>query len=116
MIRVFPMAALALVPLAAQAATPQLSLEQQTALRCSAAFAIVSTLQEHGGAREYPQLGERAREYFVRSSARIMDDTGIDRAGLTAVMQAEAESLANNPGQLEQVMPACLSLLDLAGL
>ena len=117
MIRILAPAMLALAPVAAQAGEPPaLSLEQQTALRCSAAFAIVSTLQGHGGAQEYPPLGERGREYFVRASARIMDEAGLDRPAISAALQAEAEGLANTPGRLEQVMPSCLALLDLSGV
>lgn len=103
---------------AATATTPaeELSLEQRTALRCSAAFAIVSTAQEQGGVSEYPSLDQRAREFFVRSSARIMDEAGLDRAGITALMQAEAQDLVGTPGRLDAVMPACLALLDASGL
>lgn len=100
----------------AAAPAPDLSLEQRTALRCSAAFAIVSAVQEKGGAKEYPPLGGRGQEFFVRSSARVMDEAQLDRAGITAVMQFEAEDLANTPGRLDAIMPACLSLLDASGV
>lgn len=100
----------------AAAPAPDLSLEQRTALRCSAAFAIVSTVQEQGGAKEYPPLSARGQEFFVRSSARVMDEAQLDRAGITAVMQAEAEDLANTPGRLTAVMPACLALLEASGV
>ena len=95
--------------------TPRLSLEQQTSVRCSAAFAIVAGIQSQGGANEYPPLAERGREYFVRSAARLIDETGIDRAGITALMQAEAEALSD-PERLEAALPACLLLLDASGL
>jgi hypothetical protein len=100
------------------ATTPavELSLEQRTALRCSAAFAIVSTAQEQGGASDYPRLDRRAREFFVRSSARVMDEAGLDREGITALMEAEAQDLVGTPGRIDAVMPACLALLDASGL
>ena len=94
---------------------PSLSMEQRTALRCSAAFAIVSTLQARGEATEYPALGKRGREFFVRSAARIMDEAGLTRADLGAAMQGEALALSSD-GALERTMPACLLLLDASGV
>ena len=108
------------IPVSAQSdnvdrAQQALSLEQRTALRCSAAFAIVSALQARGGAQEYPPLAQPGREYFVRSAAQLIDDTGIDRAGIAAIMQREAEAMSD-ADRLEAAMPACLLLLDSSGL
>lgn len=103
-------------PAAIAQPAPQLSLEHRTALRCSAAFAIVATLQERGAAKEYPPLGERGREFFVRASAQVMEEAGMDRAAVAAQLQSEAQDLAGNAAKLEAVMPACLLLLDSSGI
>ena len=111
----FILAALAPMLAAQAAAIPALDLEQQTSLRCATAFAIVSAVQERGGASEYPPLAERGSEFFVRTMARLMDETGTDRAGIQALVGAEAKEL-EDPERIEQVMPACLMLLESSGL
>lgn len=100
----------------AQAAAPRLNLEQQAALRCSAAFAVVAAIQQQGGAQEYPPMADRGREFFVRTSARLMDDTGLDHDGVAALLRNEANRLVADPGQLKAVMPGCLLLLDSSGI
>lgn len=113
--------ALSAAPLAAQqtaTASPQLGLQQQTALRCSAAIAVASALQESGDApamEDYPPLAERGREFFVRSTAKVMEETGMTREQIAAALEAEARDLAK-PRRLQEVMPACLLLLDASGL
>nr|WP_240048848.1 hypothetical protein [Parerythrobacter lutipelagi] len=108
-------------PLAASNASAQgglqLSLEQQTALRCSAAFAIVADGQTRGNAKaaRFPPLGQRGREFFVRASARLMDETGMDREAVAALLSMEARKLREDD-TLEDAMPACLLLLDASGL
>lgn len=92
-----------------------MSLDHQGALRCSAAFAIVAIRQQQGQAGQYPALGERGREYFVRAAAKVMEDTNMDRAAISNALRAEAQGLAKD-GQLDAVMPACLLMLDAAGL
>lgn len=113
------LAALALAaPVAAQAPTPKpLSLEHRMLLRCSAAFAIVANRQAAGdaAAQAYPPLKERGSEFFVRSSARVMDEAGLDRAALAEALAAEARALAEGDA-LAQIMPVCLTALDGAGL
>ena len=79
-----PLLALALfaVPASAQQpARPAMSLEQQMLLRCSAAFAIVADQQARGlaSAGAYPPMAQRGREFFVRSSARLMDELHLPR-------------------------------------
>ena len=96
--------------------TPQLGLEQQTALRCSAAFAIVAQLQAAGMGDAFPQVGDRGREFFVRSTAQLMDDTGATREQITGMVRAEVDYLGEDIARLTGVMPACLSLLDASGL
>ena len=98
-----------------------LSLESRTALRCSAAFAIVADGQARGNkdALVWPALGERGREFFVRTSARVMDDTGMDRAAVANELQTQAQELWESGGlggKIGQVMPACLLLLEASGV
>ena len=107
-------AAFAACPLAAQAptATAALSQEHRMLLRCSAAFAIVADAQERGpaGASNYPALAGPGREFFVRASARVMDEVGLDRQQISAALTAEARDL-RDAGTLDKVMPVCLPLL-----
>ena len=86
-------------------------------LRCSAAFALVAYRQGTGDAEaaQYPPLKERGSEFFVRASARVMDEAGLDRAAVTAALQGEAQALLQG-GTLAAVMPACLSALEATGL
>ena len=107
----------ALLAMALQAAPAPLTLEQQTAIRCSAAFAIVAEGQGRDAARmrAYPELGTRGREFFVISAARIMDETRRSRSDVAQLLEAEARKLRAE-GQLEATMPACLLLLDASGL
>ena len=95
---------------AADALSP-LPADQQGAIRCSAAFALVAERQRQGdeAALVYPPVGERGREFFVRTGARLMDETGMTRDAVEAgVILAE--------GSLDEIMPACLMLLDASGL
>ncbi len=97
---------------------PVLSLEHDTMGRCSAAFAIVSTEQARGGVvAQWPVLGNRGREYYVRTGARIMDETGLGRGAVSTLFARSAQDLragdklAANLGSLRA---PCLALLDLA--
>jgi ketosteroid isomerase-like protein len=89
-----------------------LSLEHRMLLRCSAAFALVTNGQQAGDAqaRAFPALGTRGREFFVRASAKVMDEARLDRAGITRSLEAEARDLVDT-GTLAQVMPVCLTQL-----
>ena len=112
--------ALAVLVPALQAQTPptsKLDVRQKTALRCSVAFALVAEGQAKGdpAMTDYPPLGERGREFFVRSSAQLMDETGMDREQIAALLASEIEEL-RAPGALKDVMPPCLLLLDASGL
>lgn len=97
-----------------------LPLDQQTALRCSAAIAIATERQRAGKETpaDWPNLleNERGREFFVRSLAKVMDETGLTRDGIAAHGRKEAKELLGEPGRLEEIMPACLALLELSGL
>lgn len=82
-------------------------------LRCSAAFALVAYRQESGDPEvaQYPPLKQRGGEFFVRASARVMDEAGLDRAAISKALEAEARALLQG-GTLTAIMPVCLSALD----
>jgi hypothetical protein len=121
MIRALSLAALLLAaPLAAQEAAlaeasvapPQFSLEQRMLLRCSAAFALTANRQQSGEewALAYPPLAERGRDFFMVATAQLADETGLDVPAFEPLLRAEAEGLVAS-GELQQVMPVCLTLL-----
>ncbi|OYW45928.1 MAG: hypothetical protein B7Z08_04715 [Sphingomonadales bacterium 32-68-7] len=115
--RLLPIAALlAAVPASAQAPAA-LSLEQRMLLRCSAAFALVANRQAAGDAEAlgYRVAADKAREFFVRSSAQVMDEAGLDRPAIAAALQREAQDLLR-PGALAAIMPPCLAALNASGI
>ena len=118
-VRALALAAFALAPLAAgaQEASPQLSLEQRTLVRCSAAFALVANRQQAGeaDALAFPAVGGRGREYFVRAMASLMDSAGLDREAVSALLAREAQGLAEGKA-LYAAMPGCLLALEASGL
>lgn len=107
-------------PLAAQeaAAAPDLTMEQQTALRCGVAFAVVAQAQKAGdpSVAQYPSVGERGREFFVRTTASLMEQTGAGREAIGMLVIREVKALTDDPAAVEAVMPACTMLLDASGL
>lgn len=113
----FALAAVALsASAAAQPAPAPYSLEQTTALRCSAAFAVGAALQARGERHAgWPPLAERGREYFVRVSAQVMDETGRSREQVAEELAAHARDL-RDPAALEAAMGPCLLLLDASGV
>lgn len=102
----------------ADAAAPvvQLRPEQTAALRCAVVFAAVERRQAGGEDSDLPRLDGRGREFFVRTMAKLMDDTGADRASLAALARTEAERLAAQEGARRAAFPGCLRLLEAAGL
>lgn len=119
-----PLTALALAatpaPAPAPAATPPplaLTPPQATAVRCGVAFALGARLQAAGdpAAARWPALGTRGREYFVRVTAKLMDETGASREALAAIATREVAPLQAE-GALAAAMSQCLPLLDAAGL
>ncbi|EDL49497.1 hypothetical protein [Erythrobacter sp. SD-21] len=96
---------------------PELNAQQAATLRCSAAFGIVAHGQANGDevALQYPPLNERGKEFFVRAGARLMDELGLDRDGIQALVSAEAQRLWDEDA-IGDVMPACLLLLDASGV
>jgi hypothetical protein len=115
--RILVLAALLAAPASAQApASPKpLTLQQSTALRCSAAFALGAAMQAKGEGRAWPALMPRGREYFVRVSAQLMDATGRTRDQVAAELAGQAAALGE-PGALTAAMPPCLLLLDASGV
>jgi len=81
-------------------------------VRCSAAFALVANGQANGqeDALRYPDMSVRGEEFFVRASAQVMEEAGLNRAQISAVLSAEAQDLWDNAA-IDAVMPACLGLL-----
>lgn len=93
-----------------------LSLQQSSALRCSAAFALGAAMQGRGLATGWPPLATRGREFFVRASARVMDETGRSREAVAGTIAEYARPLAADQAALEAAMPPCLLLLDASGI
>ena len=111
-------ATLAAAPLVAQPALPPapapraLTADEHAALRCAATFAIIAAQQTHGdpAAASYPPLAARGREFFVITGARLIDDAGLDDAGVKAAAEAEAAGARTQDNAA--IMPFCLRLLD----
>ena len=89
------------------------------------AFAIIANEQQRGIASSlaYPPLAERGKEYFVRSSARLVDELQVTREHVEVMLRAEVEALqagsmaSANPAQyVDQVMQPCLLSLAASGL
>ena len=127
MTRILPLLTLSLyaAPVAAQETPPSLSLEQQMLLRCSAAFGIIANEQERGvkSSNTYPPLGERGKEFAVRSGARLMDELHLSREQYAALFRSEVERLqgasiesADSAVYVDSVMRPCLAFLDASGL
>lgn len=97
---------------------PDLTMEQETALRCGVAFALVQNGKVAGDAsvQDYPEPGERGREFFVRTTAQLMEQTGANREAVGMLVIREVKSLKNNPQALREIMPACMMMLDASGL
>ena len=108
----------AAAPAPAASPLPDLTLEQASALRCSVAFGLVHQAQRagDGSASDYPVMAQRGQEFFVRTTARLMDETGADRETVMALVLREHAALGESPGRVDDVMPACLLMLDASGL
>ena len=109
----------ALLAASAQAATPDLSQQSRALLRCSAAFALVSHGQQAGNeaALKWPQLETRGREFFVRTMAALMDAHDLSRSEVGKLAFDETMRLMAEPRESrEEMIPACLLLLDASGV
>ena len=103
---------------AAPAPMPEpMTQEQRALVRCSAAIAVTAGAQAKGEerARQWPELGTRGREFFVRALAQMMDETGLDRDGISLLVNAEAKALVAK-GEVDKTMPACLLMLEASGV
>jgi len=111
-------AAQAAVAPAPPVVVPTLTLEQSSALKCGVGFAMAATIRTEDGRVSpiSPQLRRRGREFFVRSAARIMDETGARREAVAALVAGQESELRMQPDQLDAIMPACLLLLDASGI
>lgn len=109
-LHLIPLALLA-APLAAQTATTKLPPELQTGLRCAALFSVVSAEQARQGARDWPPITQRGREFFVRISARAMDAGKLDRPALQALMRGEVAAVRKSETRAALKAP-CLAMLD----
>lgn len=107
---------LAAVTIAAAAPEPVLTPPQAAALRCAVVFAVGARFQSEKQplALGWPPLATRGREYFVRVTAKLMDDTKASRETITAMAMRHAPPLST-PGALAAAMPGCLPLLDASG-
>lgn len=103
---------------APSAPVPRLTMQQESALRCSAVLAVAAQLQEQRDplVADLPPLAARAREFFVRNMAQLMDETGADRATIAAMLAAEAQHLAHDGERLKASISPCMLLLDASGL
>jgi hypothetical protein len=73
--------------------------------------------------RDYPDLRTRGKEYFVRASARLMDELQLNREQIAAKLKEQVETLqrgsmeARDPkAYVNGVMQPCLVALDASGL
>ncbi len=108
---------LATIALAAAPATaPVLTAPQAAALRCGVVFALAARLQADNSplAAGWPPLGTRGKEYFVRVTAQLMDDTGASRETVSAMAMRQVPGLSE-PAATAAAVPGCLPLLDASG-
>ena len=98
----------------------RLTISQETALRCSALFAIVSSEQaRHAAVSEgLPQPGLRGREYFVVTTGGLMDKTNASRQQVVALFKArhgqimaEMTSAKDPRAARAAILTPCLALL-----
>lgn len=103
----------------ASLALEDLGIEQAAALRCAVGLALVSGWQAQGDGRgaDFPEVGEEgAREFFVRTMARLMDERELDRPGVRQLVALQQADLEAQPGTIGEIMPACLLMKRSAGL
>ena len=118
-----PALALLAAPALAQTAAPLPALkpDQQAALHCSAVFArIAHERADPAMAARLPDPGPRGSEYFARTGARLMDDTGATRPqiaqmfrGAVAEVDRTLEASPDRAAALRSAMVPCQILLDL---
>lgn len=103
----------------ALAAEPQLTLQQSASLRCGVVFGAVAAAQDRGDkeALALPPMKERGREFFVRTMAKLMDDKNLDRDQVKALVMGQIEEIVKtDTADVADEMPACMLMLEAAGL
>lgn len=99
----------------------KLTMEHRAALKCAAVFAIVASEQQRGldSALGWPPLAWRGKEYFVRTSARVMDEAALTREQVrdllvadVAALQKQANDSKDPDGTIAPLVKPCLTLLD----
>lgn len=102
---------------AAQPALPALTPPQAEALRCGVVFALGNRMQmdRKPAAAAWPPLAVKGREFFVRTSARIIDETGAARDSIGNLAAAQAAALKDDAA-VAAAMPGCLVLLQASGI
>jgi hypothetical protein len=92
---------------------------ERAALRCGVAFAVVHGWQVDDDPRgaAFPVMENTGgREFFVRTTAQLMDERGLDRAGVLDLVAEQARAFTRDASEVEAIMPACLMMKRAAGL
>ena len=112
MLRYLAAAALLSASSMAHAQAEELSLEHRMLLRCAATAAMVAAAQEAGDPKmaDYPDMRERGREFFIRTSVQVMDEARVSRETVEARLFTEARDI-RAAGTVHQMMPVCLPLV-----
>lgn len=106
---------------AAPADLSRLTADHKAALRCAAVFAVVAAEQDRGSkaALELPPLVWRGREYFVRTSTRVMAEAHLSREAVrglleanVADMQREATKVGDPDAELAVAVRPCAERLE----
>lgn len=95
----------------------KLTSEQRVRLRCSAAFALIAHDQSIGDeeALQWPKLEKRGREFFVRTTAGLIEQHSMTREQVAQITADEANTLLRDD-ETQSVMPSCMILLEASGL
>ena len=102
-------------PVRAMPQMPPLDLTQQTTLRCVGAIAFQAQDSEDGGSGRYGVEAGRGREFFVRASARLMEEASLTREQFQTALVHHAAAMSDRSARAETI-PACLLLLEASGL
>lgn len=106
---------------AAPADLSRLTEDHKAALRCAAAFAVVAAEQQRGSklAGSFPPLAWRGREFFVRTSTRVMTEAKLSREAVRGLLEADvaemqrAATAAGDPdAELTVAVRPCVERLD----
>ncbi|MDE2561952.1 MAG: hypothetical protein KGL48_06840 [Sphingomonadales bacterium] len=93
----------------------------RAALQCAAVFAVVALEQKRGlpSALAFPPLAWRGKEFFVRASAQVEDEAGLNREQVrdllvadVAALQRQAADSKDPDGTLAAAMKPCQAMLD----